>query len=261
MILVASILITQGLVMKQHYTLPAVIAALLSTSTFAGTMGPIEPQSRWIGTISAGPVWANGGETQTFYLTEDIEKSYRAHKTSNSLASGEIFVGIQNHIYASLLSQLGLAVGTTGNAKLQGIIWDDADPLFDNYSYQYKVQNTRIAVKGKLLLDQDYWVMPWVSASVGVGFNRAKSFTNTPLIFEALPNNNFTDHTKSTFTYTLGAGIQKAINDHWQAGVGYEFADWGKSGLGRAAEQHLNSGLTLSHLYTNGVMFNLTYVV
>ncbi|HHX3357169.1 TPA: outer membrane protein, partial [Legionella anisa] len=95
---------------------------------------------------------------------------------------------------------------------------------------------------------------------VGVGFNRAHDFTNTPLIFEALPNPDFADHTKTAFTYTLGAGVQKALNDHWQIGAGYEFADWGKSELGRAFGQTMNSGLALNHLYTNGVLFNLTYV-
>ena len=140
------------------------------------------------------------------------------------------------------------------------MIWDDADPQFDNYSYLYKVRNSRVAVKGKLLLDKGYWVMPWVSASLGVGFNRARDFTNTPLIFEALPNNNFEDHTKTAFTYTLGAGVQKPISEHWQMGVGYEFADWGKSGLNRAPAQTLNTGLALNHLYTNSVLFNLTYI-
>ncbi|HAT8718368.1 TPA: porin family protein, partial [Legionella pneumophila] len=62
------------------------------------------------------------------------------------------------------------------------------------------------------------------------------------------------------FTYTLGAGVQKSISEHWQLGVGYEFADWGKSELGRASGQTLNEGLKLNHLYTNGVVLNLTYV-
>ena len=62
--------------------------------------------------------------------------------------------------------------------------------------------------------------MPWVSASLGVGFNRAHDFTNTPLIFEALPNNNFEDHTKTAFTYTL---VPRLLNKQitWQAASHY----------------------------------------
>ena len=249
--------------MKHHLVLSLVTASVLASQVSAGTMGTVAAPKdwTWVGSVSAGPVWVRGGETQTFYLAPEIEKTYAARISTNALASGELFVGLQKLLSSQWLGQLGLAVATTGNAKLQGIIWDDADPQFDNYSYQYKVRNTRVAVKGKLLLDKGYSFMPWVSASLGVGFNRAHDFTNTPLIFEALPNANFTDHTKTAFTYTLGAGVQKSISEHWQVGIGYEFADWGKSELGRAFGQAMNSGLALNHLYTNGVLFNLTYIV
>lgn len=248
--------------MKHRLVLSLITAGVLGSTASAGTMGPVMAIKdwTWVGSVSAGPVWARGGETQTFYLAPEIEKTYAARKSTNALASGELFVGIQKSLSSQWLGQLGLAVTTTGSAHLQGIIWDDADPQFDNYSYQYKVRNTRIAAKGKLLLDKGYWLMPWVSASLGVGFNRTHEFTNTPLIFEALPNANFTDHTKTELTYTLGAGVQKSLNDHWQVGVGYEFADWGKSELGRDFGQTMNSGLALNHLYTNGVLVNLTYV-
>jgi opacity protein-like surface antigen len=83
---------------------------------------------------------------------------------------------------------------------------------------------------------------------------------NTPTIFQAIVNPNFSSNTKSSFTYTLGAGVQKMLNNNWQVGVGYEFADWGKSQLGRAAGQTLGNGLALSHLYTNGILFNITYL-
>lgn len=117
---------------------------------------------------------------------------------------------------------------------MEGVIWDDAAPQFDNHHYAYKVFHSRVAVKGKLLKDCGSWLIPWVSGSIGVGFNSAYDFSNTPLIFEALPNANFSDQTHTSFAYTLGTGVQKSLNVHWQVGVGYEFADWGKSELGRA---------------------------
>lgn len=250
--------------MKSFYCVSVLAASLISSQGMAGTMGPLEPVKDWgwMAAISAGPTWARGGDTQTFFLAPDIEKTYAAQKSTNALASGELFLGMQQSLSSQWLGALGLAVATTGNAKMQGAIWDDADVEFNNYRYQYKVSNTRIALKGKLSLDNKnrFAVMPWVSASAGVGFNRAHGFTNTPVIFEAVPNANFSNNTKTAFTYTLGAGVQKSINAHWQIGVGYEFADWGKSSLGRASGQTLNSGLELKHLYTNGVMFNLTYL-
>jgi len=69
----------------------------------------------------------------------------------------------------------------------------------------------------------------------------------------------FASNTTTAFTYTLGVGVERHLNPHWQAGLGYEFADWGKSQLSRASRQTLNNGLSLSHVYTNGFLFNLTY--
>ncbi|MFO2970957.1 porin family protein [Legionella pneumophila serogroup 10] len=240
----------------------ATVASVMASSVAAGTAGSVVPSQdwTWVGSLSAGPVWANAGKTQTFYLAPELEKTYAATKESNTFASGELFVGMQKALMASLQGQLGLALATTGNAHLQGIIWDDADPEFNNHSYQYKIQHTRFAVKGKLLMDKGYWLIPWVSGGLGVGLNRAHEYSNTPLIFEALPNPDFTNHTQTAFTYTLGAGVQKALNTHWQVGVGYEFADWGKSNLGPSFGQTLGSGLAINHLDTNGVLFNLTYI-
>lgn len=247
--------------MKKLFLIGSLAASALSGIASAGTMGPVVPEWRWLGSVSAGPVWTdNPGQLQTFFLTPEIEKTYVPAKSSSTVGDVELLLGAQNAIYPNLLAQFGLAVGITGNAGLAGIIWDDADPQFDNYLYRYRVQHTHVAAKGKLLADMGYWVMPWVSASIGVGFNDAHSYTNTPLIFEAIENPNFRSHTTTAFTYTVGAGLQKAIGENWQVGAGYEFADWGKSRLGRAPAQTLGQGLRLNHLYTNGVMFNLTYL-
>jgi opacity protein-like surface antigen len=257
-----TLFITQGALMKYACILSMTAAILACTQSVAGTMGPAETQKSWtwVGTISAGPVWESAGQTQTFYLAPDIIKTYAASNTAHALADGEIFVGIQKDLPKALQGQIGIAAAVTSNAKLSGNIWDDADSTFNNYSYGYQVQHTHVAVKGKLLADRGYWFIPWVSGSLGVGFNNAHAFQNTPLISQAVTMPNFASNTETSFTYTLGVGLQKVLNPHWQAGVGYEFADWGQSQLNRASGQTLNSGLSLNHFYTNGVLFNLTYL-
>lgn len=250
--------------MKYTSVLSLIAGMMLSCAQLvAGTMGQNNALIRdwtWVGTISAGPVWENAGQTQTFYLAPDIIKTYAASNVTHALADGEIFVGVQKNLSNMLLGQLGLTVAVTSNAKLSGNVWDDADSTLNNYSYSYQVQHTHVAVMSKILADRGYWVIPWVSASLGVGFNQAHDFQSIPLISEAVTMTNFASNTETSFTYTIGAGIQKTLNKHWQAGVGYEFADWGQSQLNRASAQTLNSGLSLNHLYTNGVLFNLTYV-
>lgn len=250
----------QGLIYQLSTTL-LIAGCISSHQATAGTMGFAQLSTwSWVGTLSAGPIWQNGGKTQTFYLTPYVEKTYKATNATNAVFDGEAFLGMQKKLNQTLQVQLGLTVEATSNATLSGVIWDDADPEFDNYTYHYTIQHTHIAAKAKLLADTGYWLIPWISGSIGVGFNRAHDFHNTPTIFEAFPTPDFSSRRQTAFTYTVGAGVQKALNEHWQIGVGYEFADWGKNSLGRADGQTLNSGLGLNHFYTNGVLFNLTYL-
>lgn len=247
--------------MKRKDGLSVLLTSFLTGTVFAGVMGPVSQSSNWswVSSLSAGPIWEQAGKTQSFYLTPEIEKTYAANQSTNTLANGEFFVGMQKILSKSIQAQLGLAVAATNDASISGLIWDDEIPQFANHSYRYKIQHSHVAVKSKMLMDKGYWLTPWISGSLGVGFNSAHAFQNTPLIYEAIVNPNFASHTQIAFAYTVGAGLQKALNQRWQVGVGYEFADWGQSRLGRAAEQTLNNGLELNHFYTNGILFNLTY--
>lgn len=241
----------------------AVWMGLLSLPVYAGTMGPVVQPSKmnWVGAFSIGPTWTNPGSQQTLQLTPEIEKTYTAYKPQNTLADGEVFLGIKRDLPYDLFTHIGVAGALTSQAGLSGQIWDDADAQFNNYVYGYHVQHGHVALKAKVFKDLEYSVLPWVSGSIGVGFNRSNGFYNTPTIPQAVIQNNFISHTQTSFTYTVGAGLQKILNQNWQVGVGYEFADWGQSHLGSAQGQTQGQGLSLNHLYTNGVMFNITYTV
>lgn len=89
-----------------------------------------------------GPVWESAGQTQTFYLSPNIIKTYAAEQTTHALFNGEVFVGIQKELPKAFLGQIGLSVPAISNAKLSGNIWDDADSTFNNYNYSYQIQHT-----------------------------------------------------------------------------------------------------------------------
>lgn len=249
--------------MKNTSFLLVLATCFLAGNTLAETISPETSPApwTWVATISAGPVWTSAGNTQTLELAPFVTKAYVANTSSNTLVNGELFVGFQKKLSGVLQGQLGLALAATSNAKLPGRIWDNGYQVFDNFSYQYKIQHRHVALKGKLLADGGYWFIPWLSGSLGAGFNNAHAFDNEETGCSTPSSNpNFISHTKTAFTYTLGAGLQKALTPHWQAGLGYEYADWGKSALGRAPGQTLNTGLALNHVYTLGILFNLTYV-
>lgn len=252
-----------------HYNVPPVIKPQVQAPSKPVTskMGPIQSVSpkfvSFVTTISVGPVWESAGQTQILNLTPDITKAYEyaAENQANILAEGELFVGVQRVLSPQIQGQLGLALAGVSNAGLSGNIWDDADPEYNNYTYAYQVQHTHLALKAKLLSDTSVFALkPYVSASVGIGFNKAQNFSNVPIIFEAVKTANFASKTTTVLTYTLGLGMQRAINTHWQAGIGYEFASWGKSQLGAAPRQTVGEGLSLSQINTNGLLFNVTYL-
>ncbi len=213
----------------------------------------------YIVTLSVGPTFAGNGETQTFYLVPFIKKTYAADKKINVLFDGELFFGVVRELTPSLQGELGLELGVTSDANLSGDIWDFANARFNNSSYTYKIQHTHLAVKGKIVGEIGYPYKPYVHGSLGVGFNQAYDFKISPSIFAEVIPPNFTSTLTTAFTYTVGFGVQRAINEHWTAGVGYEFSDWGKSQLGRSAGQTLGKGIALNHFYTNGIQLTISY--
>ncbi len=210
--------------------------------------------------LSAGPGWTNNGATQTLYLQSDIQKTYYAADQQTTMMGGEIFYGAQHAINSVFTGQVGAALAIASNVHLSGHIWEDADPNFSNYEYHYNVNHAHLALKGKLLADMNQFAQPYVSASLGVGANRSHDFTISPIIVEEVPAPAFQNHTTMAFSYTLGFGGQTAINDHWQIGLGYEWASWGKSQLDAAQGQTIGTGLQLANVYTNTLQFTLSYI-
>ena len=212
-------------------------------------------------TLSGGGAWYAAGQTQTFYLQPGFKNTYVANTPTKVLAEGEVFVGLQNPLPLSLIGQLGLTFAGSGDAHLQGRIWEAGEPAFDNFCYQYQINHMHVGLKGKLFkpfANTSY--LPYVGGSLGVGYNHAYDFTMQSVAFETLPEPLFTNNTETTLTYTLSAGVQKILNQHWQVGAGYEFSDWGKSRLSRAQGQTLSNGLLLNHLYTNQLQLNVSYL-
>lgn len=214
----------------------------------------------YIVTLSGGPLWTDAGKSQTFYLQPDVQKTYEANRLVHSQATGELFLGAQTLLEEGFKGQLGLSAAIAGTT-LKGDIWDDATPEFNNYTYQYTAHNMRYAFKTKLLVDVSHDFSGYASGSAGVSVNRSGGFSITPTVPGAVAAPNFSPNTEMSFSYTLGAGIERALCEHWNVGVGYEFADWGRNSLARAPEQSLNNGLGMSHLYTNELLFSITYVV
>jgi opacity protein-like surface antigen len=246
--------------MNKKQGIYAIIGMMLFCQATAGSMGEPMDVKPFVATLSIGPAWENGGKTQTFYLVPNIQKTYQAMTRTTTVASGEIFLGLERPVNHLVTGQFGLALAATSSGQLNGNVWEEANPNFNNFDYSAKANQLRVSAKGKLIANINQPLLPYVSASLGAGFNHAYDFVVTPKIVEEVPAPAFGANTTTAFTYTLGAGIQRNINQHWQVGLGYEFADWGNTTLATAPGQTLGHGLQLSPIYTQELQFYISYV-
>ena len=219
---------------------------------------------RWapdVFTFSAAAGWPmNSSTNQTFFLEPDIQKTYTGATQQRTVAQGALFVGWQKKLPRHVTGQFGVSMGASTNASLTGTIWEDANPDFNNFRYGYTITHSQTSIEGKLLGDWSGIVRPYINGSLGIAFNRAGPFSIAPFISEEVPAPAFQKNTTTSFTYAVGLGLQRPIAQHWEAGVGYAFSDWGKIHLSPAPTQAFNTAPSLSHLYVNSLVFNVSYV-
>jgi hypothetical protein len=212
--------------------------------------------------LSAGPGWTNAGASQTIALEPDVINTYVPDNLTNShvIANGELFLGIQKSFFEHVQSQFGLALYASSHANLDGYIQVDGDPNFQNYEYSYKIGHEHLALKTKWIAENPLTMNPYLSASLGIGLNHSYDFSINPLISQEVPPPEFKSHTKVAFSYSIGAGFQHIINCHYSIALGYELVSWGTSSLNHADGQTSGHGPRLSNLYTQGLVFNVSYI-
>jgi opacity protein-like surface antigen len=227
---------------------------------YAGDMGSKSNNDYFV-SLSGGPDWTNAGSSQTIALEPDVSKIWVPQNLTNSniLGNVEIFTGIQKSFFEQIQSQFGLAVYWSGVAKLNGFIQEDGDSGFENTSYQYKINHWHVALKTKWIAENSINMNPYLSGSIGVGFNHSFDYSVTPRILQEVPIPPFQSKTRTAFSYSLGAGFQHTVNSHITIALGYQLVSFGASALDRAEGQTFGRGLSLSNLYTQGIEFNVSY--
>lgn len=267
--------------MKTNILTIAALTTLLSTHVFAGSMG-IENESEpcwgpagscWgtpkldppplqtVLSLSAGPAWTAKGTAQTVLLPLGNVNTYSAISAHHLLGSGELFLGKQKQLNQKFSAQAGIELGLAGQAQFEGNVYTNSDPNFNYYTYRYDVAHARVAAKAKLLAHLGHRITPYVSASLGIGSNRASGFTTSPLITNPPATPQYTSNTRMTIPYTLGLGVQGDITETFQLGLGYEFLSWGRSELGNAVGQIASKTICESNIYSNVFLVTATYVL
>lgn len=208
-------------------------------------------------TFTGGIAWSAAGQNLYLYPFAPPNYQYFNYNSQTStMASGELFFGLQNPVSQGILGELGLGIAGMSDATVSG--YANVDGSVDAYSYSYKVNHSRVELKGRLIGYTMQPVQPYISGSFGVAFNNAHDYRPVLLNPTIIYPFQFDSNVAVAFPYTVGAGIQALLSQHWIIGVGYQFADLGKSYL-NGDGVYLAKGLRLTHFYTNEVLLNMSY--
>ena len=238
-------------------------AALASQSINYGySFFDVEQYNSFI-TLTAGPDFVSAGQVQTLQFLPSVQNDYTGNKHWKTVADLGVFIGVERIMTKQISAQLGVAAYADSVFSQQGTVVQFTPSEMSEFPYSYRIRSTRIMLSSKLLttLSLNQCLRPYFSWEIGAGFNRPTGYNETPTTSSPVLVKHVSDKDQASFAWGVGIGMDYTINKHIRAGLGYQFANLG------SASQHLTQdGITtrsfdLSHLYTNQLRFQLTFLV
>ncbi len=215
-------------------------------------------------TVSSGAEFAKVGSSQTLSMNGDFTTyQYASSGSSSNQAFWGGFLGTEISLQQQRFLQLGISFYAPNSfSSGTGILTQGVDPASsDQFTYHYKVKNRLFLAEAKLLGKVKEHLHPYVSLGLGAAFNQAYAYTtNVPFSLTFTPE--FTNHSTTSFAYSVGVGIDVDIHQNWRLGAGYRFVGLGQANLGNGLidTTSFTSTLTQSNLYAQTVMAQLTYL-
>ncbi len=223
------------------------------------------PNWNYIITLGAGQIRSTDtGNTAYFPASQPGARfySYTPKQTLQRALLIDGFIGIQGMILPNWFLQLGLDYAQPGTSfKAEGYVSQGiAGGATQTSTYKYSVLGRQLLFEGKFLATIGDVLHPYLLAGLGGSFNKAYNYrTNVNTPFTRV----YLNRTQTSFSYTVGAGIDLDVTNRMRIGIGYRFADLGAFKLGQASVNHANVSGTLSqsHLYTNALLGQVTVVL
>ncbi|CEG56270.1 outer membrane protein [Legionella fallonii] len=252
-------------------------AVMLGTSlAYAGDMGTIRSSYRPVGSVFGGVAnLSSRPGSYSFLGTDDDVFVYNGVNSSKTTGLVGVFLGVEPTLsYTNFFLQAGLEYSYFGNTSLYGSNTVGIEPETSTaYQYQYTLQTQQLLAVGKFFKKThfpktNHILYPYLSIGLGVAFNQAKNyqaFTNETGSINITPS--FADHSNTSFSYSLGVGIDSPIDQHIRIGVGYKFSDFLRANLGNG-QVVINQyaypvlfSLKNTHTYANQFIAQISYVV
>ncbi|MDX1901229.1 MAG: outer membrane beta-barrel protein [Gammaproteobacteria bacterium] len=210
--------------------------------------------------IAYGVDNVNLTQNKIIALIAPFENTYKSsHRGEASVYN--LFVGVESAFQHNIFGQIGLSYYLTNTLTTKGDILQFNDPSFNNLSYQFKTKNQRILIETKLLFTLKQNLHPYLLAGAGLAFNRSYGYSEQSLDGASVPmQSSFANHSATSFSYTVGLGVDVDVSTHVRLGGSYRYVDLGQAGLGTTASQSSTQTLNYNHLKTNEFLVQLDYI-
>ena len=198
---------------------------------------------------------SSNSSTSEFY-------NYSANEPTQTSGLLEGFIGGEVNLQPNWAIQAGLDYTQPAPFFARGNLTQGADVSSENhYIYHYSILTRQLLAEGKLFYVYKEHYRPYLLLGMGAAFNKAYDYyTNASpyLTFTRM----YANQTSTSFSYSVGLGIDFDITKQIRLGVGYRFANLGKIELGNATIDNVNVAGTLSrsNTYINEVLGQITWV-
>lgn len=217
--------------------------------------------------VSGGPNFSTLKNERLVPINNVITNAYQTKEKTNW--HGFWAVGINHTFEKAWFSFYQLSLGASGYFFHLGDVNGTEFPfinegLFDTLHYKFSTKSATVMAEAKIAYSQ-YDLKPYVLAGIGSAWNRFYNYDERPTdpSLSAAPATGFTDHTKQTFTYELGAGLQyllwndKAHDVQYTTSLGYQYFNLGNGALGNSDAQTSAGRLKIKNLYTQAIVASL----
>ncbi|MFI4919512.1 MAG: outer membrane protein [Legionellales bacterium] len=198
----------------------------------------------------------------TILMLTPFTNTYTGIHKSNTQAVGGLFLGAESKLSSLWGWQYGIRYFQTHAFNVRGNVYQFSDPLYNNLTYQYRIENRRVLAESKLLITVKTKYHPYVVGALGESFNRAYGYHELPISSADAPMTQPFANTKtSVFSYSLGLGVDMELTQHVRLGLNYRWSQLGKASLGKTPLQDGTTTITHAHLPTNEFLLEVGYLV
>jgi len=207
----------------------------------------------------------DAGESQTFPITNIATDEKYSYKIDESYQSGWAlngFIGREWHLDQDFYLQLAVSYYHFGELQAKGVLTQGADPgSSSNYDYSYNIRNYQILLESKWFYERSIF-KPYFSFGLGASINKASGYEVDIPNFVTF-SRVYEDKTYTSFSYSVGTGLDFNVGESIRLGVGYRFSDLGKVTLGKATIDGatVKDSLYESHFCINLILAQVTFLL